>query len=440
MSKEATNIDRFIQLDTDDLHFFTHPHKMQCIALQFSIVLDPVLLCQSLESTIALYPQVGSKIVSFHGAIQFHLDLEATRLRLVVVSPTVILSSADWDHVFKTLRMRAAESGKPRPLFQPLLLRCADPSHGSVLIAGFEHALGDAASYALFLAAWSNEYERLAHCTTLFRSIPQGFPGGMFKADAAAVPAVPGPTDLGVRMRRFILSPAMLAAFRSQLGASGAGLTTNDILLAQCACALAPHRQPGAAAPAGDARPGDAPAGDARIGLLVDRRGRSWEVGRFGNGVLSTSFALPWALLLAGDTAAVAASTATEVRAALHLLFHDPAAAAAAAAERRRLGAPPPIFVWNSWARAGRTLRRAGFGCPGGPARFEWLNALESRDPTTVLVTGVAMPPALPQAPSAPGEALAVLVTCSGAEEEAAVDATWGPAARGGGGGGSPAA
>ena len=143
---------------------------------------------------------------------------------------------------------------------------------------------------------------------------------------------------------------------------------------------------------------------------------------------------------LAGDTAAVAASTATAVRAALHLLFHDPAAAAAAAAERRRLGAPPPLFGWNSWARAGRTLRRAGFGCPGGPARFEWLNALESRDPTTVLVTGVAMPPALPQAPSAPGEALAVLVTCSGAEEEAAVDATWGPAARGGGGGGSPAA
>jgi hypothetical protein len=207
--------------------------------------------------------------------------------------------------------------------------------------------------------------------------------------------------------RRYVLPAALLAALKSSFGGA---LTTNDALLAQCACALAPHRRPP------PPPPGAPPAPDARIVLMVDCRGRGWDAGRFGNGVTTLSVAVPWAVLLTGNPAAAAAVIAPRVRAALRQLQDAPAAAAAAA---NAAAGTPRLLVWNSWARAGAALHRASFGDPAGPRAVEWLNALVLADPTVVLITAVA-----PEAAGGAG-ALAVQLTPACEAEAAAVDAVW---------------
>jgi hypothetical protein len=217
--------------------------------------------------------------------------------------------------------------------------------------------------------------------------------------------------------RRYILTAAALASFKAQLGSTGSSLSSNDILMAQCACALAPHRRP--ATPTAE-------SATARISMLVDCRGRGWDAGRFGNGVVDMSFTLPWDILLAGDAAAAAALTSASVRAALRALRDDPTTFYDS---MRKGAATPKLFVWNSWARAGRGLRSAAFADPAGPRRVEWLNALGLSDPSVVLVTAAPPPPGAP--PSEPSaEALSVQLSFTCAAEAEALDAVWG----GGGG------
>ena len=329
----------------------------------------------------------------------------------------------EWCHAFQILSNQA--DGADKPLFMAFLLRCEDESHGCVLMTGFEHALGDAASYALFLKAWSQKYENLNDRLRSVQPVPQTIPHGTYQ-DSAVDIACPAS---GLMPRRYILTAAALASFKAQLGSSSSDLTSNDILMAQCACALAPHRRPPPAAP------GEAPAAvgggaEARISMLVDCRGRGWDAGRFGNGVVDMSFTLPWDLLLAGDAAAAAALASVRVRTALRALRHDPAAFH----DSMRHGAgTPKLFVWNSWARAGRDLRSATFGDPAGPRSIEWLNALGLSDPTVVLVTAAPPPPppgASPADGPAAGEALSVQLSFTCAAEADALDAVWG----GGGG------
>ena len=181
--KSVSAVDRYIRLSSSDLYYFEHPHRRQCIALEYSKVLDPVLLCQSLDCTITTFPKVGSRVVPFDGFQQFHLESEQIKLRVVTVGPDIISSMYAWCHAFQTLSSQAA--GAEKPLFLAYLLRCKDEAHGCVLMAGFEHALGDAASYALFLEAWSDQYERLQQRLGAIPPAPRGFPPGTFRESAA---------------------------------------------------------------------------------------------------------------------------------------------------------------------------------------------------------------------------------------------------------------
>jgi hypothetical protein len=312
-------------------------------------------------------------------------------------------SMYEWCHAFQTLSNQIDEQHEP--LFLAFLLRCEDESQGCVLISGFEHALGDAASYALFVKAWSDKYEHLNNRLRKIQPVPRTIPHGAYHDSAMDIPCPAG----SLMPRRYILTPAALASFKAQLGSTGSTLSSNDILMAQCACALAPHRRP--LAPHG---------AEARVSMLIDRRGRGWDADRFGNGVVHTSFALPWDLLLAGAVAAAAALASARVRAALCALQDDPEAFHAST---RRAAAAPKLFVWNSWARAGRVLRGAAFGDPAGPRRVEWLNALALSDPSVVLVTAAPPPPGAP--PSSP-DALAVQLSFTCAAEAEALDAVWG--------------
>jgi hypothetical protein len=124
--------DRYMQLSIMDVFYFENPHRRQCIALQYTKVLDSVILCQSLGCTIAAFPTVGSRVEFLDGIGYFHLNSEQVKIRLVVVSPQVLSNKYEWCHAFDVLSKHARES---QPLFQAFLLRCADESHGCVLMA-----------------------------------------------------------------------------------------------------------------------------------------------------------------------------------------------------------------------------------------------------------------------------------------------------------------
>ena len=142
-----------VRLSASDAFFLDRPHKMQCIALQYPTVLDPVYLCQSLDDVVTnLFPAVGSHIVSTDGVRYYQLRCEPSRVRLVLVSPQALANPREWHGAFLALQPPVGDT--PAPLFRAVLLRCADAAHGSVLLAGFAHVLGDGASYALLLSAW----------------------------------------------------------------------------------------------------------------------------------------------------------------------------------------------------------------------------------------------------------------------------------------------
>ena len=151
-----SKVNRFIDLSSTDQYYFDHPHRRQCIALRFAHMLDPTLLIRCLHAAIEKFPKVGSRVVSYEGRLKFQLETEQTKLRLIIVQPKFIEDIFDWRRIFFLFSDRADQGHKS--LFHAFLMRAPDASHGCVLMAGFEHCLGDAASYAMFIAAWSDAY------------------------------------------------------------------------------------------------------------------------------------------------------------------------------------------------------------------------------------------------------------------------------------------
>ena len=151
---------------------------------------------------------------------------------MIIVKPEYLTDMHEWRRLFFYLSDRADQDHKA--LLQAYLLRCTDERHGCVLIVGFEHCLGDAASYAMFIAAWSDFYR------AELQAAPQlppaaDIPPGVFSDDdvgdrlsAAAGDGCPAP-------RRYCLSADLLASLKEDLRRrSGEGsLSINDILMAQ---------------------------------------------------------------------------------------------------------------------------------------------------------------------------------------------------------------
>ena len=139
--------------------------RHQCIVLQLGHVLDPVLLVRSLHHASKIYPKVASRIVPLEdGRPHFHLETERMRVRMVMVEAHVLSDPYHWAYAHETLLHAvspAQETRRPNgggggqddrhPLFHAFLLRAHDSACGCVLVVGFEHTLGDAASYGLFL-------------------------------------------------------------------------------------------------------------------------------------------------------------------------------------------------------------------------------------------------------------------------------------------------
>jgi hypothetical protein len=147
-----------------------------------------------------------------------------------MVSPDFMSDIYAWRNAFYRLSDSMDKDGKV--LFQSFVMRCSDPSLGCVLFAGFEHSLGDAASYALFLSRWSEIYGSLESQSGA--NPAADLPNAIFATPVTSVENVLEPTGRP-SPRRYELSPEMLSAFKADMRRQSGepNLSVNDILVAQ---------------------------------------------------------------------------------------------------------------------------------------------------------------------------------------------------------------
>ena len=223
------------------------------------------------------------------------------------------------------------------------MLHSADPADGCVLLVSIDHATGDVGACVMLMRAWSAAYRDGSGAAG---PCPAG-PVAPMKA-----PVVRQNPEAGTVTRRFHFRGPDFANLKTFIAPD---LTTNDVLLAVCVCALGPYHAP------------DAPGGHARLSLMADVRGRGLPQDFMGNAAVPMSVYVPWDAVRSFDLAAIARAVHEGVGRAVQTV---------PARYRAEPGAPvadsEPLLVWNSWARA-RGLLEADFGL--GLRQWEWLNS-----------------------------------------------------------------
>ena len=207
-------------------------------------------------------------------------------MHLIKVGRDVLSQSpSTWLHVIeKTMPPHKGGYGlDATPLFEASMLVSDDLSAGCVLIVGFQHVLGDAACYSMFLRTWSEMYE--ANLRAHLGKLPaMTFPTVEFQ--------LPMPRRQSRALRRFFsFSAEGMGSLKCSVPD---GCTTNDLLMAQAACAFAPARLAVMGQTAEQ-------AGAARIVIMADRRGRGLAIDTWGNYVVDLSIEISFQLLASGD-------------------------------------------------------------------------------------------------------------------------------------------
>jgi hypothetical protein len=266
---------------------------LQCFVLAACCAVTDWSVCalQSLRAALQVHPRVGSRLELYYDKPTFHLQAGAVDVHVIKVGSHVMKQSPDtWLQVCeKSMPPQNPGYGSDAsPLFQAVMLVSNDLSEGCILIAGFEHVLGDATSYSMFLRTWSEKYEACLHAHR-------------DQLSPAVLPAVEFQMPFTRReirsLRRFFAFSA--EGIGSLKDSSMDGCTTNDILMAQCACALAPIRL-------ANMRLAAEAAGAARILVMADRRGRGISSDSWGNFAVDLSVEISWHLLASGNVATVA--------------------------------------------------------------------------------------------------------------------------------------
>ena len=225
------------------------------------------------------------------GKPTFHLESGQIDIHLMKVGRDVLSQSpSTWLHVCeKTMPPHKGGYGPDAtPLFEASMLVSDDLSAGCVLIVGFQHVLGDAACYSMFLRTWSEMYEANLHAH-------------LGKLPALTFPTVEFQLPMARRQSRalrrfFSFSAEGISSLKSSVPD---GCTTNDLLMAQAACAFAPARLAAMGQTAEQ-------AGAARIVIMADRRGRGLPIDTWGNHAVDLQIDISCQLLGRGDVAAVA--------------------------------------------------------------------------------------------------------------------------------------
>eukprot|EP00286_Rhodomonas_abbreviata_P019134 CAMPEP_0181311160 /NCGR_PEP_ID=MMETSP1101-20121128/12981_1 /TAXON_ID=46948 /ORGANISM="Rhodomonas abbreviata, Strain Caron Lab Isolate" /LENGTH=733 /DNA_ID=CAMNT_0023417857 /DNA_START=108 /DNA_END=2309 /DNA_ORIENTATION=- len=422
VSKKEVTMHRLQDLTPLDEHYHNNPHRIQRIGFHYASMLSPTKLMQSLQLTIEDFPIVGSKVVHCHGQTglrhRFHLDAENVSIRLINVEPHMLDSMERCEELCEAVTPRSPDQ-KENPLFECWIFKSSDISKGSILIAGFQHTLGDATSYGIFMRRWSEHFQQIAK-TEEASNDHLLLPPGVF-TDYACIPKRFPKNPLGTIYRSYAFSDFALAAVKRAVSNSGCKelLSGNDILLAQCAVALAPTRFQAS---------GQHLDSLTRIFILCDSRGKSLPAGSWGNHVSDVVVDLPWRMLLEGNVGRVAALCRKRLLTDMDLLKNNLAQFNYNRSMRMDV---PKLFVWNSWAKPGELMRCAQFSGPTDSSSVDpspevtpsssssnlysslystagtvgnagdadknlielaWFNAKWFADPVTVLVTPLACP------------------------------------------------
>jgi hypothetical protein len=353
--------------------------------------------------------------VRHEGAPKYHLEAAEINVRVVSVAPDVLRSASlkAWDHVCQSVSptKKGGFGDDATPLFEACLLVSHESAAGCLLVAGFQHVLGDASSYSMFLRCWSDIYEVRLHGvlqqikqkgdaqdafaaaaaaaaaakhaqaaaaeavaqaerilsdtrketngeSSSFESDEEQavrergrfiqlhahilpapeLPQGVFQSDtnqdfielqACAEREDSGEKEYG-RRRFFFLSSQYLASLKGRHPVDKDGCTSNDLLMAQFACAIAPFRLAALRAEAGIPPSGSGPSSGwgtdpintpARIVVLADHRGRGIDPRTWGNHSVDLSVVVSFNLLLSGDVAAVARGMCKRVECVLCRIY-----------------------------------------------------------------------------------------------------------------------
>lgn len=356
------------------------------------------------------------------------MGVETAKLPMVLVDPSILDTYLD----ISFLCERLSEGVPPDvPLAVFVFFRTPNPSDGCVLVSAFHHVLGDATCYARFLKSWSAVYEanckRSGYVPHPISDIPKR---PCTKADLRRGHPKANPSNSFTARRYFFTESQLKNIKGTVIGSSNPlGISTNDVLIAQAACALGPGRR---------AEISGGPNGRdfAYIALLADHRGRGLDETQWGNGTVDLSIFVPWTLIMEGNVAAVAQSVREQIKSEFHMLQNDLDAFNKhrfASAKNKRL------FCWNSWQKAGRDMCTSNFG--GSLCEFEWLNLLHHVDIDTVLtvpslaqfgdkqLVGGSMYSSLSKALRSGGMYLAIQISCKDNQEVARLSQMWGDGA-----------
>jgi hypothetical protein len=276
ISKDQEDKTSCLKLSCADKFYLAEENRKQCIALQFSHRLDPVRLTEALFQAVESFPTVGSRIIMHNEEEYFQIHGEDIKIFQVDVEHKVLLDVDEWTPAFQRFSRQVFADSKP--LFQSFLVRSNQEPSNCLLMCGFEHCLGDGASYAMFLRAWSEQYSKLVPETAPHDSVPAAASCNLRAGGSGLSSAPLGPS-------RYTFSPESIAKLKSEAAQSHTQHnppaddawqpSANDVLLAHMACALAPLRRT-TCGPEEDC---------ARVLVLADCRGRTWEKDRFGNAV-----------------------------------------------------------------------------------------------------------------------------------------------------------
>ncbi|EKX38929.1 hypothetical protein GUITHDRAFT_143924 [Guillardia theta CCMP2712] len=360
----------FLPCSEDDCYFLDHPHKPQFLLLKFRSVLDPSLLCSSLYSTMQLFPKASSRVVRHEDGRKFQLGVERSSLTAVKVSEDIMddLSTLPW--VVSTVQ-RSVYQTSSVPLLQSYLLRSQASSQGSSLLVGFHHVLGDGMSYASFISSWSMFYQQAVER----RAAPVEEDQAVLDLEGCL--SYPGPSPgFSPRILQFTFQRSELEERRSCIQQGDCHVSINDVLLAECACALAGTRCAGQVM--------------TRVVVLADMRGRSLEEKAWGNHVVDFHLLLPVADLMEDDVRAVA----RRIRSCVDAQTAELKVSRKLLEERNRERAQvPKLLCWNSWAKAGNLFLSSHFGAPAGLADFRWMNSMSVEDSSVAMVLPLVDPP-----------------------------------------------
>lgn len=358
---------RFMDMTFVDKHYYEHGMP-QFLGFRFSHALDPSRTVQALKLALKEYPVVGSKVTAQLGDLKFLLEEGNLALQLINVSPDLLSSPIGQLMQVCDIMCPRPRDYKQNGLFYGFLFRTSNKEDGSVLIAGFHHVMGDAFSYAMFMSKWSEFYQRLASSASKTAEIkmPEEAFTQVNLLDPNYMKSPTGPVHHSLAFTEAALKTLKENAMQG--GQKGEILSTNDLLCAQAACALAPtrFRKSGATSV----------MDEVRICMLIDFRGLAVPERTFGNRWTDSSIDFRWQELLEGNVLQVARKLRAHLKADTELMKRD-FPSYQREKDRRDQRKLYRMFTWNNWSKAGEEMRKVNFAQPGGDAQLmdmRWCN------------------------------------------------------------------